>query len=98
MNAKPIFIIRFPYSEGNTTHYDSAYKMVTDRLIDYHVLYLMDNIVEKVEFEVFNSTNATDKDIEELKTTLLKSFSNLENESLDKVTKTIVNNIKNFDK
>ena len=98
MNAKPIFIIRFPYSEGNTSYYDSAYKMVSNQLIDYHVLSLMDSTVKKVEFEIFNLINATDKDIEELRTTLLKSFSNLEKESLDKVAKAIVNNIKNFDK
>ena len=77
INAKPIFIIRFPYSDGNIGYYDSAYKMITNQLTDYHVLSLMDNTVNKVEFEIFNLINATDKDIEELRTSLLKTFDKL---------------------
>ena len=74
--SKPIFIIRFPYTEANRENYLQMYKQIGEQLSDYHVLCPMDYSVERVEFECYNATNATDKDIEEIKQMVIKQLEN----------------------
>ena len=74
--AKPIFIIRFPYT-NNFDHmekYLKMYKEIGEQMTDYHVLCPMDNSVERVEFECYNAINATDVEIEELKQMVLEKI------------------------
>ena len=72
--SKPVFIVRFPYSEEIRDKYLQMYKQIIDQLSDYHVLCTMDNSVDRVEFECYNAINATDKDIEEIKQMVLKTI------------------------
>ena len=74
--SKPIFIVRFPYTETNKEKYLQMYKQLGQQLSDYHVLCPMDNSVDRVEFECYNAINATDKDIEEIKQMVLKTIEN----------------------
>ena len=74
--AKPIFIIRFPYTENPNwmDKYLKMYKEIGEQMTDYHVLCPMDNSVERVEFECYNAINATDVEIEELKQMILEKI------------------------
>lgn len=74
--AKPIFIIRFPYTNNfdQMEKYLKMYKEIGEQMTDYHVLCPMDNSVERVEFECYNAINATDVEIEELKQMVLKKY------------------------
>jgi len=74
--AKPIFIIRFPYSQdpNQMERYSKTYKEIGEQMTDYHVLCPMDNSVERVEFECYNAINATDVEIEELKQMVLEKI------------------------
>jgi len=74
--SKPIFIVRFPYTEENRDKYLETYKQLGEQLSDYHVLCPMDNSVNRVEFECYNAINATDKEIEEIKQMVLKQLEN----------------------
>ena len=74
--SKPIFIIRFPFVEENRNKYFEMSKQVREQLLDYYVVCAMDNSVDRVEFECYNTINATDKDIEELKQMVLKTIEN----------------------
>jgi hypothetical protein len=74
--AKPIFIIRFPYTNNfdQMEKYLKMYKEIGEQMTDYHVLCPMDNSVERVEFECYNAINATDVEIEELKQMILEKI------------------------
>jgi len=74
--AKPIFIIRFPYTKDLSLmeRYSKTYEKITKQLSDYHVLCPMDNSVERVEFECYNAINATDVEIKELKQMILTKY------------------------
>ena len=74
--AKPIFIIRFPYTNNfdQMEKYLKTYKEIGEQMTDYHVLCPMDNSVERVEFECYNAINATDVEIEELKQMVLEKI------------------------
>jgi len=72
--SKPIFIVRFPYTEENRDKYLETYKQLGEQLSDYHVLCPMDNSVNRVEFECYNAINATDKEIEEIKQMVLETI------------------------
>ena len=74
--AKPIFIIRFPYTKdpNQMERYSKTYEKITKQLSDYHVLCPMGNSVERVEFECYNAINATDVEIEELKQMILEKI------------------------
>jgi hypothetical protein len=74
--AKPIFIIRFPYTNNfdQMEKYLKMYKEIGEQMTDYHVLCPMDNSVERVEFECYNAINATDVEIEELKQMVLEKI------------------------
>jgi hypothetical protein len=78
--AKPIFIIRFPYSQdpNHMEKYLKMYKEIGEQMTDYHVLCPMDTSVERVEFECYNAINATDVEIEELKQMVLKTIESYE--------------------
>ena len=76
--SKPIFIVRFPYTEENREKYLQMYKQLGEQLSDYHVLCPMDISVDRVEFECYNAINATDKDIEEIKQMVLKTIESYE--------------------
>jgi hypothetical protein len=71
--SKPIFIIRFPFiSNHDKSKFETYYEHVSKQLNDYHVLSLIDNSVNKVEFECYNSPH-TEIEFEELKQTVLKT-------------------------
>jgi hypothetical protein len=70
--SKPIFIIRFPYiKELDREQFERYYKQIGEQLSDYHVLSLIDSMVERVEFECFNAPH-TEMEFEELKRRVLK--------------------------
>jgi hypothetical protein len=74
--AKPIFIIRFPYTKDLSLmeRYSKTYEEIRKQLSDYHILSPMDSSVERVEFECYNAINATDVEIEELKQMILEKY------------------------
>ena len=72
--SKPIFIIRFPYSSNLKESFEHTARWLESKLPDYHVLPLIENRTEKVEFECYNASNATDKDIEEIKQMVIKQL------------------------
>ena len=74
--SKPIFIIRFPHSSNLKESFEHTTKWLENKLPDYHVLPLIENHTEKVEFECYNASNATDKEIEEIKQIVLKQLEN----------------------
>ena len=74
--SKPIFIIRFPHSPDLKESFEHTTRWLQNKLPDYHVLPLIENHTEKVEFECYNATNATDKEIEEIKQMVLKQLGN----------------------
>ena len=74
--SKPIFIIRFPYTENKEikTRFLGQIEEIRMTLKDYHILTPMDNSIERVEFECYNAINATDVEIEELKQMVLEKI------------------------
>jgi hypothetical protein len=74
--SKPIFIVRFPYSLDLKESFEHTTRWLQSKLPDYHVLPLIENHTEKVEFECYNAINATDKEIEEIKEMVLKQLGN----------------------
>jgi hypothetical protein len=69
--SKPIFIVRFPYiKELDREQFERYYKQIGEQLSDYHVLSLIDSMVERVEFECFNAPH-TEMEFEELKRRVL---------------------------
>ena len=72
--SKPMFIIRFPYSNQLREEYIEALESIRRTMRDYHVFSIMDNKTERVEFECYNAENAPELDIEKIKT----HFKNLE--------------------
>lgn len=65
--SKPIFVVRFPYSEEKRDAYLNFVKQISNLLTDYHVLAPMDNSVERVEFECFNVKDVPETEINEIK-------------------------------
>ncbi len=73
--SKPIFIIRFPYLEDlNRAQFERYYRQIGEQLHDYHVLSLIDNSVEKVEFECFNAPH-TEIEFNNLKQMVMETLS-----------------------
>jgi hypothetical protein len=56
MNVKPIFIIRFPnYQVGNHRgETQEIMDMIQKKLKGYHILGLIDNSINQIQFECFN--------------------------------------------
>ena len=71
--SKPIFIIRFPYSDNNMDRdiFKKNYEDISNKLNDYHVLAIMGDDVETVTFECFNAPH-TEMEFEELKHRVLE--------------------------
>jgi len=78
--TKPILVLRIPPGavtpEGNPEEAKRKiykyYQDLRDQLTDYHVLALYDSSVQKLEFECINALNATEEDIEDLKSRVLE--------------------------
>jgi hypothetical protein len=69
--SKPIFIVRFPYIKDlDREQFERYYKQIGEQLPDYHVLSLIDSLVERVEFECYNAPH-TEIEFEELKKRVL---------------------------
>jgi hypothetical protein len=69
--SKPIFIVRFPYIKNlDREQFERYYKQIGEQLPDYHVLSLIDSLVERVEFECYNAPH-TEIEFEELKKRVL---------------------------
>lgn len=73
--TKPIFIIRIPASIPKEPLIEQM-DYIQRTLQDYHIVPVRESSINRVEFECYNSTNATDKDIEEIKQMVLKQFNN----------------------
>lgn len=73
--SKPILIIKFPTcnSQSQRDEMLESSKRISEQLTDYHVLSLMDNRRNEIEFECLNSPH-DETDFEELKKELLKSI------------------------
>ena len=72
--SKPIFIVRFPFI-SDTQQYGKIVERLDKQLgKDYHVLCPMDSKTKQVQFECYNASNATDKDIEEIKQMVIKQL------------------------
>jgi len=85
--AKPIFVVRCPseqYSgfKGKEVFHEQQ-KKLQEKLEDYHVISLMDGSIEEHQLELFNVTNTTDIEIEELKNKVLDDLSIWDNTLLD---------------
>lgn len=77
--SKPIFIVRFPAEivMENRDRFEEVSRDLQANLSDYHVLVVMESALEATQFECFNSVNATDKDIEELRDMCLDAIKNI---------------------
>ena len=71
---KPILLIRFPNNSTNMERLSHFYEMVTDKCSDYHVLAVMENSVDEMKFEIFNSNNAHEAELENIKTEIKESL------------------------
>lgn len=78
MEIKPIFVIRLPLSE-NRNQYLEWLTDISNNLKDYHVLAVMDNKTERVEFECYNIKDHNETEFNELKDKLLKEKNNDKN-------------------
>lgn len=65
--AKPILLIKSAFSLNEEMHL-SIKKMVED----YHIFFVVEKGIESIKFETYNAKDATDIDIEELKSKLQK--------------------------
>jgi len=75
--SKPIFIVRFPYNENfNLDHFQQNTQMLEKAFTDYHILTLVENCSEKVEFECYNSPH-TEIEFEELKNEVMEMVGNI---------------------
>lgn len=73
MESKPIFVVRLPIID-NTKQYREWVYNVSNVLQDYHVLAVMDNKTERVEFECYNVKDYNEIEFNELKEKLIKTF------------------------
>ena len=86
--SKPILVIRIPQGavtpegspEDSRKKIYEYYKALREQLTDYHTLTLYDSSVQKIEFECINALNATEEDIENLKTKVEKILENSKSE------------------
>lgn len=72
--SKPIFIVRLPYNENLNLDHHSRY--LEKQLPDYHPLVIVENNLERVEFECYNSPH-TEIEFEELKDRVMKMIGNI---------------------
>jgi hypothetical protein len=74
---KPILIVRVPNNSNKSVEYlNSVFSILGKKISDWHVIPFICGSVDKIEFESFNSTNATDIEIEDLKKEILKQINN----------------------
>jgi hypothetical protein len=73
--SKPILIIKFPHTESQSQILEmkESGDRISEQLTDYHVLYLMDNRRDELEFQCLNSPH-DETEFEQLKQELLESF------------------------
>jgi hypothetical protein len=67
--SKPIFIWRVPAQAiaANPEHFNNIAQDLQTKLSDYHVLTMMDPLIQSVQFECYNTTDLDTKSFEELK-------------------------------
>ncbi len=67
--SKPIFIVRFPAEHvmQHRERFEEASRDLQTKLSDYHVLTMMDPLIDSVQFECYNTTDLDTKSFEELK-------------------------------
>jgi HD-like signal output (HDOD) protein len=74
--TKPIFIVRIPFSI-NKDKLKEQMDYVTRKLHDdYHVIPVLDNYVQQLQFECYNPNNISDKKLEEIKQMVLNQLKN----------------------
>lgn len=67
--SKPIFIWRVPAHviASNPEHFNVIARDLQTKLSDYHVLTMMDPLINSVQFECYNTTDMDTKSFKELK-------------------------------
>jgi hypothetical protein len=67
--SKPIFIWRIPAHQiaSNPEHFNNIAQDLQTKLSDYHVLTMMDPLIDSVQFECYNTTDVDIKSFAELK-------------------------------
>jgi hypothetical protein len=67
--SKPIFIWRIPahVMASNLEHFNKIAQDLQTKLSDYHVLTMMDPLIDSVQFECYNTTDVNTKSFAELK-------------------------------
>jgi hypothetical protein len=74
--TKPIFIVRIPFSI-NKDKLKEQMDYVTRKLHDdYHVIPVLDNYVQQLQFECYNPNNISYKKLEEIKQMVLNQLKN----------------------
>lgn len=73
--SKPIFIIRIPASIPKEPLKEQM-EYIQKTLQDYHIVPVRESGINRVEFECYNATNTSDKDIEEIKQIVLNHLNN----------------------
>lgn len=76
MESKPIFVIRLPISDTQSKYLEWL-ENVSNNLKDYHVLAVMDNRTDRVEFECYNVKDYNEIEFNELKEKLKQSFNGI---------------------
>ncbi len=67
--SKPIFIWRIPAHQiaTNPEHFNKIAQDLQTKLSDYHILVMMDPLIDSVQFECYNTTDVDTKSFAELK-------------------------------
>lgn len=73
--AKPIFLIKYPHEWDRDSMKRNA-EFVKQKLHDWHVLFISSPILEDTECTMYNSEEAQEIDIEEIKQ-MIRDSSNL---------------------
>jgi hypothetical protein len=77
MNAKPIFLVRFPQPYVVALGNERFTQMNVDlqqRLSDYHVLFVIDSSISEVKMECFNAENLAATDVESIRQQVFDSM------------------------
>lgn len=82
MTTIPIFVIRIPYHTENLEDSMKVYKQISDKLFDYHVLFIRENNLNEIKFELFSVENTNPIEFEELKSRVMPYLKPTENSSL----------------
>lgn len=75
--SKPIFIVRIPHvlkEQEGVARFEELQRQLQAKVNDYHVLTIIDSSVSALVFECFNSDDAEQKKIDEIKQMISESL------------------------